>query len=410
MTSSNFEIRPVTSEEMNAFQALAKYAFADNAAPDAPEEPVPLIPEWSLAAFDGNKVVASSGGYPFKIRFNGQASAADGVTAVSTDPGYRRQGAVRALITGLMHRARDNGVPVSILWASMGAIYQRFGYGLASTMIDYAIEPRYVQFQFGEPAGGYVRLLEKDDALPHCKAIYRTYCNDRTLLLHRASVLWDIMFRRSQDQNVNAAVYFDTHDVPKAYTLYQAKWGDNSVGSDDGQIIGVSDIAWCDIDGYRGIWEYLASHDLASKIHWWRAPEDDPAPNMLLEPRRLHRRTGDAIWLRVNDVEMALAARGYDLPGEAIVRIAEDKICPWNVGTFRMTTTGEATDVERISDGGAHVDFDISINGFASLLIGHTSLSQLHRIGRANVADEAHLPVFDALFSTRYRPLCSNMF
>ena len=131
---------------------------------------------------------------------------------------------------------------------------------------------------------------------------------------------------------------------------------------------------------------------------------------MLLEPRRLHRRTGDAIWLRVNDVEMALAARGYDLPGEAIVRIAEDKICPWNVGTFRMTTTGEATDVERISDGGARVDFDISINGFASLLIGHTSLSQLHRIGRANVADEAHLPVFDALFSTRYRPLCSNMF
>ena len=209
MTSSNFEIRPVTAEEMNAFQALAKYAFAVNAAPDTPEEPETLMPEWSLAAFDGDKVVASSGGLPFKMRFNGNVVAADGVTAVSTDPGYRRKGAVRALITGLMHRARDNEVPVSILWASMGAIYQRFGYGLASTMVRYDIEPRYVQFQFGEPAGGHVRLLEKDEALPHCKAIYRAYCNDRTLLLHRAGVLWDIMFRRNENQNVNAAVYFD---------------------------------------------------------------------------------------------------------------------------------------------------------------------------------------------------------
>ncbi len=122
MTFSNFEIRQATSEEMPAFQALAKYAFAENSAPEATEEPAPLRPEWSLAAFDGNKVVASSGGFPFKMRFNGHAVAADGVTAVATDPGYRRQGAVRALITGLMHRARNNGVPVSVLWASMGAI------------------------------------------------------------------------------------------------------------------------------------------------------------------------------------------------------------------------------------------------------------------------------------------------
>ncbi|MCZ6618047.1 MAG: GNAT family N-acetyltransferase [Gammaproteobacteria bacterium] len=409
MTFSNFEIRPATSEEMPAFQALAKYAFAENSAPDAAEEAEPLLPEWSLAAFDGNKVVASSGGLPFKMRFNGHVVAADGVTAVATDPGYRRQGAVRALITGLMHRARDNGVPVSILWASMGAIYQRFGYGLASTMVDYTIEPRYIQFQFGEPASGYVRLLEKDESLPHCKTIYRTYCNDRTLLLHRASVLWDIMFRRSQAQNVNAAVYFDAQNSPKAYALYQAKW-DDSLGSSDGQIIGVSDFAWCDIDGYRGIWEYLASHDLASKIRWKRAPEDDPAPNMLLEPRRLHRQTGDAIWLRVNDVETALGARGYDLPGEVVLRINEDDICPWNVGTYRMTTTGEATDVERISDDNTPIDCDISINGLASLLAGHTSLSQLHRIGRASVTEEARLPAIDALFSTRYRPLCSNMF
>lgn len=407
MTSSNFEIRPATVEEMSAFMALGKYAFADNAAPDATSDPSPLLPEWTLAAFAGDHVVASAGGFPFKMRFNGRAVAADGVTAVSTDPGYRRQGAVRALIEGLIHRARDNAMPVSILWASMGAIYQRFGYGLASTMVEYNIEPRYVQFQFGEPASGYVRLLDKDAALPLCKTIYRTYCSDRTLLLHRADVLWDIMFRRNEEQNVHAAVYFDQADQPKAYALYQAKWGDSD--SDEGQILGVSDLAWCDIEGYRGIWEFLASHDLASRIRWWRAPEDDPAPGMLLEPRRLHRRTGDAVWLRVNDVAAALAARGYDLPGEVVLRVTEDDLCPWNVGTYHLLATGEDTAIERVADTTA-VDLDISINGLASLLSGHASASQLHRIGRAHVSHVDRLPLLDALFSTRYRPLCSNMF
>lgn len=407
MASSNFEIRPATAEEMSAFQALGNYAFAANTDPDASAEPSALTPEWTLAAFDGANVVASSGGFPFKMRFNGCTVTADGVTAVSTDPGYRRRGAVRALITALMHRARDNGAPVSILWASMGAIYQRFGYGLASTMVDYSIEPRYVQFQFGASSPGYVRLFEKSAALPHCKAIYRMYCAERTLLLHRGDVFWDIMFRRSDDQNVHAAVYFDSEDQPKAYALYQLKW-DASIDSDERQIIGVSDFAWCDIESYRGIWEYLASHDLAGSIRWWRAPDDDPAPEMLLEPRRLHRRTGDAIWLRVNEVETALGARGYDLPGEVVIRIAEDDLCPWNVGTYRLATTGEVTEVERVS--GSTADLDISINGLASMLSGHTSPSQLHRIGRAHAYDEARLPALDALFATRYRPLCSNMF
>ena len=41
----------------------------------------------------------------------------------------------------LLDQARDRGEPVAILWASEGAIYQRFGYGLATIQGTFDIEP-----------------------------------------------------------------------------------------------------------------------------------------------------------------------------------------------------------------------------------------------------------------------------
>ena len=405
MAGKNFEIRPINPDEFAAYQAIGNYAFADNTAEDK-RQPPPMEPEWTLAGFDGDKLVASSGAFPFKMRFNGNAVAADGVTMVATNPGYRRQGLVREMMTRLLERSRENDVPISILWASMGAIYQRFGYGLASTDVVYEVDPRYVQFQLGASPKGQVRLLEKDDALDHCKAVYRAFSAERTLLLHRAPVLWDILFRREQDQYRYAAVYFDDKGEPRGYAVYATKWLEGREVT-DAQLMEILDFAWADMDGYRGVWEYMAAHDLVSKIRWWRVPEDDPAPGMFLEPRMLRRRTGDGIWLRVVDVEAALAARNYDVPGEVTLRLAEDDLCPWNVGTYRVSTTGEATEVERTD---ANADLEVTPNGLASLISGHSSASYLHRIGRLRAEDVKALPVYDSVFATRYKPNCTNGF
>ena len=408
MDGSNFEIRPANDDEMKQFGAVGNYVFANNRLPNEDEPPPPLMSQWSLAAFHGDRVVATSGGYPFRMRFNGKAIATDGVTAVGTYPGYRRRGLVRQMISGLIHRAHENEVPTSILWASMGAIYQRFGYGLASTQVSYRLRPEYMQFQFGEPAEGHTRLLDKDGALDHCKFVYRMFGSGRTLLLHRAEVLWDIMFRRAEDQHTHVAVHFTDDEQPDAYCLYQTKWTDGDAPGPN-QVLNVLDFAWVDMNGYRGMWEYLASHDLVKRIDWWNAPEDDPAPEMMLEPRMLERRTGDGIWLRVNDVDATLAGRGYDMPGEATVRVREDDICPWNVGSYRISTSGEETEVEKLS-GSPNVDLDVTVNGLASLVSGHSSATTLHRIGRVEASNPNKLPELDSLFSTRHRPTCANGF
>ena len=189
----DFEFRPATAEEMPALKRLGRYVFAGGEPED--DEPEVLRPEWTQCAFHKGDLVASAGGFPFKMRFNGRGVAADGLTAVGTDPGFRRRGLVRRLVGELLCRAHENGQPVSILWASMGAIYQRFGYGPASTQVEYSFDPRFAGFQFGEAVQGYTRIVPSEDAVPIITPIYRRFIEPRNLLLHRAPVQWQLPFR-----------------------------------------------------------------------------------------------------------------------------------------------------------------------------------------------------------------------
>lgn len=399
-----FEFRPATGGEMPAFRRLGRYVFAANLS-DEEDEDV-LRPEWTHAAFHRGQLVACSGGFPFKVRLNGRGAPADGVTGVGTDPGFRRRGLVRRLIGDLLRRAHENGQPVSILWASMGAVYQRFGYGLASTQVEYSFDPRLAGFQFGEPADGHTRLVESEAAVPVISGLYRRFIEPRNLLLHRAPVQWRLPFR-DRKRTTHCAIHYGAANQPDGYMLYTVSGLEESSEELDQQLA-ITDFVWENMNGYRGLWEFVRNHDLVGKVITYFAAEDDPATSLLLEPRILQRRTGDGIWLRVVDAAAALAARGYDHAGETTVRIAEDAECPWNVGTHRLVTDGVQTEVTPAGNG--HAEITATPHGLASLLAGHSSVSHLARVGRIAVADGKRLPSLDALFATRYRPHCMNDF
>ena len=404
-----FEFRPATAEEMPALRRLGRYVFA--AAPSEEEDELKALrPEWTHAAFHRGQPVACSAGLPFKLRLNGRGVPADGVTAVGTDPGFRRRGLVRRLIGDLLRRAYENGQPVSILWASLGAIYQRFGYGLASTQVEHSFDPRFTGFQFGATAHGYARLMESEDAVPVISGLYRRFIEPRNLLLHRAPVQWQLLFR-DKKRKTYCAVHYGADHQADGYMLYTLSPTSDEPSGDaelDQQLV-IADFVWLNMNGYRGLWEFVRAHDLVSKVTTYFAAEDDPAISLLLEPRVLDRRTADGIWLRVVDAAAALTARGYDHAGETTVRIKEDPECRWNVGVHRLATDGTQAEAERVRPAG-QAEITVTPHGFASLLAGHSSLSHLVRIGRAAVADDARLPTLDALFATRYRPHCMDEF
>jgi predicted acetyltransferase len=392
------EIRPITEDELPELQRITAYAFGGFGG-----QPPPWIhPDWTTCAFVDGRIATTYGAWPFRVRLNGRSVAMAGVTMVATLPEFRRRGLLRQVMTRALAEQRERGQAIAILWASMGAIYQRFGFGLASSNVTYEVDPRQVAFVRGDVATGSVRLHTRDEARPIFEALYREFSAPRNLVIQRSGALWDI---RQQGERQHFGVYYDGRGEPRGFVGFE-KGTDPTLTPD--QTIDINDWAALDPDAYRGLWEFVGHHDLVRRARWHRPPADDPAPLLFLEPRELHRRTADAIWMRITDVAAALPQRPYADAGVLTIAV-EDDLCPWNRGTYGLETTGDETHVERI-EGGTSADLTMPVSSLAVLLSGHRSATTLGRAGLLDAADGDVLQRADRLFATAYAPWCNDSF
>ncbi len=123
--------------------------------------------------------------------------------------------------------------------------------------------------------------------------------------------MWDMGPFKAKKKPLYIAAYYDLDDRPRGYLVYQTR--DNEQWSTEPpQVLEVKDIAWETLGSYRGLWEYIRSHDLVGKVHMRsQVGEDDPMPALLLEPRLLNKVTVDGVWMRITDVVKAVEARPY---------------------------------------------------------------------------------------------------
>ena len=118
------------------------------------------------------------------------------------------------------------------------------------------------------------------------------------------------------------------------YVIYHVR-NDKIGASDAHQELLVKDFVWLNADAYRSLWSWLARHDLVGRIVWMRAPVDDPAPELFVEPRLLNPQSRDGTWLRIVDASVALAQRGYQTTDSITVDVAADELSPWNGGRYQ---------------------------------------------------------------------------
>ena len=405
------EFRPAEVGEMDGFRRVMSYAFAEH----RNEWPV-IAAELSLCAFMERELVATSGAWPFTLRWNGRPASAAGVTMVATAPELRRRGLLRGIMTAALPRFRERGQAIAVLWASFGAIYQRFGFGPASHTLYYRIDPRQAGLTDPTPAPGRVERLAASEALGLIKPLYVEHATPRTLALHRGQAFWDFgILRQAEGEGVFAAVYRATDGAPRGYAVYETRMPPtHGAPNRDPELIApfqdlvVRDWVALDAEAYRGLWQYLCAHDLVRRVQMGPLPVDDPAPLLLAEPRQLRRRVNDGIWLRVVDVERALAQRGYAAPGEITLQVHGDPLCDWNEGTYQLEAGQEGeVSVRRV---GAVPDLTLPPRTLATLLAGHASASELFMAGLLDAKDPAVLARADVLFATRHRPHCADNF
>jgi predicted acetyltransferase len=400
------EIRPVTHEEMPRFHHNVATGFSSTPRPESDERPHGVRAEWTLCAFEDGELATTYAALPFTLYMNGRTAPAAGVTAVTTLPWYRRRGHLRQIMATDFARMHDGGGPaIAILYASMAAIYQRFGYAVVSTHLRYHVEPHRVEFTNPVPVRGRLGTFSRED-LSKVEPVYDAFAAPRTGYLKRGDFEWQHL-TIGYDERPPLLVTYEEDGHVLGYVIYWHEQKDFQPLTFGGTVeVHVGDFIWQTPAAYQALWDYLRRIDLARHINCFRMPGDDPAPDLFLEPRLLYALQQDGLLARIVTVERALTARGYDREGSVTFEV-QDEMAPWNAGCWELEAGPEGARVRR---SGRAPELTMPVASLAPILFGHFTATEGARMGRLTAHDSSALPRWDDLLRTRFPPACGNGF
>ncbi len=408
----NYEIRPITIDEVPAFLRMDSAGFFDTISEAGIERERSMLDlDLTLAAFDQGRLVATSGAHPFQIAIPGPARIpAAGIAWVVVLSTHRRQGLLRALITRQLADARARGVPVSVLYSSQSTIYGRFGYGAATYEAHYRIEQAHAAFARPVEPACSLTLVDAEEAGRLLPEIYAKVTDHVVGALDRADRWWRRFLDTGESwpDGTGARHYLIARDAagtPVGYATYRVKrdWHDGiSAGT-----LNVGDCFALTSRATASLWHYLTSQDLVGAISTASRPVEEPLRFLLADTRRLRTtQLTDALWLRILDVPATLEARRYQGSGRLVLEVA-DTVLPELAGRYLLEASPEGA---RCTATTAAPDLRLDIADLGAVYLGGTRPSLLAEAGRVAEERPGALRLADRLFAAEMAPFCTVQF
>jgi predicted acetyltransferase len=383
-----YELRPIAADEVDAFILAAGDAFGL----DTSEESLALWrrgiePERTLAAFEGDAIVATSIATPFRgLTVPGGVVPMAGIAAVGVDPLHRGRGLLDGMMRGLLEATYERGIePVAGLWASEAGIYGRYGYGAAERMHELTVRSPDARLRV-PPPDRRPRAGEPRELLADLRTIHDIACLERPGMLAREDLDWDIRLDDRPDQREGAgrlrALVWDGPDGPAGYAVYAIRkvWTDHHPAD----VVELRELVALSTDAAAALWGVLLGLSLSRSIHWEIAAEDEILPHLLTDPRAVGASVRDALFVRLVDVPRALAARRYAAPVDVVLEVRDD-VCGWNHARWHLAGDADGATCERTTD---TAGLTLTATELGAAYLGGTTLNVLAAAGRV----EAHRP------------------
>jgi predicted acetyltransferase len=403
------EIRPIKVEEFEQFAQTLQWAFGEEFRDeDIAQERRLFEPERSLGAFDNGRLVGSTGAFSLTLTIPGGSLPMPGVTAVAVQPTHRRRGLLTALMRRQLDDFHDAGETIAGLWASEGAIYQRFGYGLATLVGRFDIDKDRTAFARAVQWPGVVSLIERERALQVFPEVHRQVVPRYPGMIARTPGLWehdyaDLEHWRDGASRMFFALY-ESQGQAEGYLAYRVKneWPHGIPRNE----VRVRELMAMTTEAYVALWRFCFDMDLAGKFEGWGRPVDEPLLHLLAHPRALRFGLGDGLWLRLVDVPGALGARRYSAEGQLTLEV-RDAFCPWNDRRFVLVA---GPDGARCEPARGEPDLLVDAADLGAVYLGGIRFGTLHRAGRVQQVTAGALARADAMFTWDPPPWCPHVF
>ena len=363
-----------------------------------------LEPGRTVGAFVDGQLVGTADAVTSGLTLPGGAVVGHAaVTHIGVLPSFTRRGIATELV---LHQLRDitaRGEVVATLRASEATIYERYGYGVASSSQSEEVRTARAALRPDVGTGGLVRLIDAAQAWDVLPRIYTENRSCRPGTIDRPEVWWESL--RLRTESAPGASYVAVHGEPgseSGFARYRPIDTQTWFVSDQRTVV-VEDFFAPSMEAYLGLLRFLLGLDLIDRVMFWMLPVDDPLPWLLVD-RRAARVTAvhDETWLRIIDAQKALSARRYE--GDGAVTIAvNDQLLPKNSTSFTIAGGGaEPTD--------QRPQLHVGIEGLAAVLLGGATWHSLAAGGLARADDPAALSVADRLFAVPNAPYAGFFF
>ncbi|QFZ17194.1 GNAT family N-acetyltransferase [Saccharothrix syringae] len=397
-------LRTLTPDDLHDFQRVVDAAFLNDVREDRLDRYGDLFePGRTHAVFDGDEMVGGGGVQTREMTVPGggpQPVAA--VTSVVVKPDHRRRGVLTRVMRGQLDDLRDGGEAVAALWASEAAIYGRFGYGLAAEFARLSV-PKNAAFHPGVSLGGArVREVPRDEAMPHMRDVYEALRPSRTGWLSRNDAQWGHHFADEEHDRGGLSAYkYVKH--PEGYAVYRVKqdWQERGPRGE----LHVREIAALTPEAYAALYRHLLDMDLIGELKFFTA-SDDPVLHLLADVRLALRSRSDSLWVRLVDVDRALAQRRYGSDVDVVLAVS-DGFCPWNAGRVRLTVKGGEATAQRVDD---DPDVELDVQALGAAYLGGTRLTSLARAQRVREITPGSLNALSHAFLGDHEPHCPEVF
>jgi predicted acetyltransferase len=403
----DLQMRTCAPDELGAFLETTEAAFGEEAHAEDLESGHRIFEsDRCLYVAEGDAMVGTAGAFTFTMSIPGGDLPTAGVTLVGVLPSHRRKGILTKMMQEQLRDIHKRGEPLAALWASEGTIYGRFGYGVATLQGGIDIERDRASFRDDRGPQGRIRLVRVEEALKLFDPIYEQVRRGRPGMYSRTEDFWEVhtLYDQPHVRRGAGPLFCAVHEMsgrPDAYAFYRVnqRWN----GLPASQLI-VREALGVDPIATREIWRFLFGIDLIDRVQARSLPIDHPLYLMLQEPRRLRQTIGDALWVRVVDVEAALKSRSFAAADRVVISL-DDSLCPWNSGSWILDTRGSNTTVRRTDEGAEVV---LTPSDLSAIYLGGFTGAQLARAGRVEPSDS--LERLDAMFRTDVAPYCSGTF
>ena len=404
--------RPLTEDEFDQFMELDEVVFTEG--PPSPElaainrELLEL--DRSIGVFDGPLMVGGASIFTFEMNVPGGLVPLAGVSWVSVLATHRRRGVLSSMMRHQLHGLHETGgEALAGLTASEAPIYGRFGYGPATKAVSMTIPRHANALRLPEGTDAVtLRLVSTADTIDVCEEVCARQihkrpgaivCTPAWARVHAA----DLAEWRSGGSRLRTVLAERGGEVV-GFTRYRTKPG-FSQGVHAGRV-NVSGILADDAAAYAALLRYLVNIDLTSTTALGGLPPDAPVVHLLMDPRAAELSVDDKLYLRLVDVDRALASRTYSTPLDLVIEVA-DVFCPWNDGRWRLSGDEKGAHCERTI---ATPDLALGVRELGAAFLGGVTFTSLAAAGLVEERRGGALGEATRAFSTGLAPWLSYGF